>query len=54
MGVCMKHAVEMGSGVMIYIQRFINIVSCIQQFTKGIHAETQRQQNDLISLLSSE
>jgi hypothetical protein len=42
-----KYAVEMGSGVMIYIQSFIKIGSGIQKFLEGrIH----RQNGDRISL----
>jgi hypothetical protein len=39
----MKHAVEMGSGAMIYIPRFIKIGSGIQMLTMGIyrHIETE-------------
>jgi hypothetical protein len=44
----MKYAVEMGSGVMIYIPSFITTGSGIQKLLGGrIH----RQHGDLISLL---
>jgi hypothetical protein len=33
----MKYAVEMGSGAMIYIPNFIQIVSGIQNLIGGIH-----------------
>jgi hypothetical protein len=33
----MKYAVEMGSGVMIYIPSLIKIGSAVQKFTEGIH-----------------
>jgi hypothetical protein len=36
----MKYAVEMGSGAIIYIPRFINIGSGIQHLTGGIHRHT--------------
>jgi hypothetical protein len=36
----MKHAVEMGSGAMIYIPSFINIGSSIQKLIRGIHRHT--------------
>jgi hypothetical protein len=44
-----KHAVEMGSGAMIFFPRFIEIGLGIQ---KGRNSQTHRQQCDLISLLS--
>jgi hypothetical protein len=47
----MKHAVEMGSGAMIYIPRFIKIGSDIQKFIRG-DAQTHRQNANGISLLS--
>jgi hypothetical protein len=37
----MKHAVEMGSGVMIYIPSFIKIASDIQKLTGGGDSDTQ-------------
>jgi hypothetical protein len=44
----MKHAVEIGTGAIIYIPSFINIGSAIQQLMGGgIH----RQRGDRISLL---
>jgi hypothetical protein len=47
----MKHAVEMGSGVMIYIPSFIKIVSGVQKLIGG-NSQTHRQHGDRISLLS--
>jgi hypothetical protein len=47
----MKYAVEMGSGAMTYIPRFINPGSDIQKVIAGI--QTHRQHGDLISLLSN-
>jgi hypothetical protein len=35
----MKHAVEMGSGAMIYKPSFIKITSGIQKFMGGIHIQ---------------
>jgi hypothetical protein len=46
----MKYAVEMGSGVMIYIPSFIQIGSGIHKFVKG-YTQTHRQNSDLVSLL---
>jgi hypothetical protein len=43
----MKYAVEMSSGEAIYIQSFIKI----QMSLRGIHMQTHRQQDDLISRL---
>jgi hypothetical protein len=34
----MKYAVEMGSGVMIYIPSFVKIGSAIQKLIGGIHS----------------
>jgi hypothetical protein len=45
----MIYAVEMGSGVMIYIPSFIKIGSGIQKVTGGGYTETQTE--DCISLL---
>jgi hypothetical protein len=36
----MKYAIEMGSGVMIYIPSFIKIGSGIQKLMGGIHRHT--------------
>jgi hypothetical protein len=36
----MKHAVEMGSGAMIFMPRFIKSGSGIQKLMKGIHRHT--------------
>jgi hypothetical protein len=36
----MKYAVEMGSGVMIYIPSFVQTGSGIQKFIRGIHRHT--------------
>jgi hypothetical protein len=52
----MKYAIEMGSGVMIYIPGFIKIGSAIQKLIVGGYTDTHRytvtqQQGDLISLL---
>jgi hypothetical protein len=44
----MKYAVEMGSGVMIYMPSFIKINSYIQKLIMEIH----RQLSYLINLLS--
>jgi hypothetical protein len=41
----MKYAVEMGSGAMIYIPSFINIVSAIQKLLGGY---AYRQYGDLV------
>jgi hypothetical protein len=46
----MKHAVEMGSGAMMYIRSFIKIGSAIQKFIGWIHRH--RQHGIRISLLS--
>jgi hypothetical protein len=48
----MNYAVEMGSGVMINIPRFIKTDSGIQKLLGGIHIQTHRQQG-LISLYLS-
>jgi hypothetical protein len=45
----MKYAVEMGSGVMIYIPSFIKIDSGIQKL-KREDTQTHRQHGDLMSL----
>jgi hypothetical protein len=37
----MKYAVEMGSDAMIYIPRFIKIVSEIQKLMGGIYGRTE-------------
>jgi hypothetical protein len=37
----MKYAVEMGSGVMIYIPSFITTGSGIQKLIGGIHSHTE-------------
>jgi hypothetical protein len=42
----MKYAVNMGSGVTIYIPSFVKIRSGIQKLIKGMH----RQHGDRISL----
>jgi hypothetical protein len=36
----MKYAIEMGSGVMIYIPSFIKFGSGIQKLIEGIHEHT--------------
>jgi hypothetical protein len=46
----MKYAAEMGSGAMIYKQRFIEVGSGVQRLIFG-DTQTHRQQGDLISLL---
>jgi hypothetical protein len=46
----MKYAVEMGSGVMIYIPSFIKIGSGIHKLIRG-DTQTHRQHGDLLSLL---
>jgi hypothetical protein len=46
----MKYAVEMASGVMMYIPGFIKIGSGIQKLIGGIHRHTDRQHGDRISL----
>jgi hypothetical protein len=48
-------AVEMGSGAMIHIPRFVKTVSGIQNLLRGdthTNTWTHRQQGDLISLVS--
>jgi hypothetical protein len=45
----MNYAVEMGSGVMIYVQSFIKIDSGIHTLMGDKH--THRQQSDHISIL---
>jgi hypothetical protein len=45
----MKYAVEMGSGAVIYIPRFIKIGSGIQKLI-GEDTQTHREHGDLISL----
>jgi hypothetical protein len=47
----MKYAIEMGSGAMIYMLRFIMIGSGIQKLIGG-NSQTHRQHGDRISLLS--
>jgi hypothetical protein len=47
----MKNAVQMGSGIMMYVPNFIEIRSGIQKLLGGIHIQAHRQQSDLISLL---
>jgi hypothetical protein len=37
----MKHAVVMGSGVMIYITNIIKISSAIHKLIRGIHKDTE-------------
>jgi hypothetical protein len=44
----MKYAVEIGSGVTIYIPSLLNTGSGIQKLIRGIH----RQHGDSISILS--
>jgi hypothetical protein len=36
----MKHALELGSGAMMYMPRFIKIGSGIRKFLGGIHGHT--------------
>jgi hypothetical protein len=49
----MKYAVEMGSGVMMYIPSFVKISSGIQKLMgRGIHRHTDTQHEDCISQLS--
>jgi hypothetical protein len=48
----MKYAVEMGSGVMIYMPSFIKIGSGIQKLIGGSDTLTRRQQGHLIKLLN--
>jgi hypothetical protein len=43
----MKYAVEMGSGVTIYIPSFMKIASGIEKLIGGTHT----QRSDLVSLL---
>jgi hypothetical protein len=38
----MKHAVEMGSGVMMFLPSFMKIDSAIQKITMGMHRHTER------------
>jgi hypothetical protein len=38
----MKHAAEMGSGAVIYIQSFIKIGSGTQKLIGGVHINTDR------------
>jgi hypothetical protein len=45
------YAVEMGSGVMIYIPTFIKIGSGIQKLVEGTYTQTHRYIGDLLSLL---
>jgi hypothetical protein len=47
----MNHAIQMGSGAMIYIC-FVKIDSAVQKLIGGIRIQTHRQQGDFISLLS--
>jgi hypothetical protein len=47
----MKYVVEMGSGVMTYMQSFIKIISGIQKIIGG-DTQTHRQHGDHISLLT--
>jgi hypothetical protein len=47
----MKYAVEMGCGAMIYVPSFIQFGSGIKN-RWGIHMQMQRQQGDMMSLLS--
>jgi hypothetical protein len=47
----MKYAVEMDSSAVIYIPIFIKIGSGIQKLIRSIHRHTDRQHDDLISLL---
>jgi hypothetical protein len=52
MGGIFNKAVEMGSGVVIYVPSFINIGSGVQKLVVGdTQTHTHRQQRDLISLL---
>jgi hypothetical protein len=46
----MKHAIQMGSGAMIYIPSFIKIGSGIHMLIWG-DTQTHRQEGDCISLL---
>jgi hypothetical protein len=45
----MNCAVEMDSGVTLYILSFIKIGSGIQKLLEGIRMQASRQQGDLIS-----
>jgi hypothetical protein len=48
----MNYRIEMSSGAMIYIPRFINFGSGIQKLSGGTtHIQTHRQQGELIKLL---
>jgi hypothetical protein len=47
----MKYAGEIGTGVMIYILRFINIGSTIQKLMREGDTQTHSQYDDCISLL---
>jgi hypothetical protein len=47
----MKYAIEMGSGVMIYIRSFMKIGSGNQKIMGGGDTQTLRKQGDSISLL---
>jgi hypothetical protein len=46
----MKYSVEIGSGAMIYISKFLMIGSGVQKLMGG-DTQTHRQHGDLISLL---
>jgi hypothetical protein len=46
----MNYAVEMGSGIMIYIPSFIKIGSGVKKLTGGIHIQTHREEGGIISL----
>jgi hypothetical protein len=48
----MKYAVEIGSGAMKYIPRFIKIGSGIQNLMQGKDSQTYRQHDDLISFFN--
>jgi hypothetical protein len=45
------YVIEMGSGTMMYLPSFGKVGSGIQKLLGGIHKQTPRQQDDLISLL---
>jgi hypothetical protein len=47
----MKHAVELGSGAMLYIPNFIKIGSSIQKFMGGGDTQTHRRHGGLINVL---
>jgi hypothetical protein len=47
----MKYVVEMGSGAMIHVARFIKIGSAFQKLIRK-DTQTHRQHGDLIRLLS--